>query len=549
MPGTMPSYETLRSDFAWRLPARWNLGVACSDLQPPGSLALVEVGEDGSRREWTFGELSRLSNRLANALRGRGIVRGDCVAVMLSQRVETGLAHLALYKLGAIALPLSGLFGPKAIRHRLEDSGASMLIAEPRNLEAVAAASADGGDPELVLVDPGPVEALDFWELLGSGSDAAVGGPTDPDDPALLIYTSGTTGPSKGALHAQRVLLGHLPGFELSHDFFPRPGDLLWTPADWAWIGGLMNGLMATWYHGRPVLAAVRSGRFDPEWAVDLMARNGVRNAFLPPTALKLLRRAGVDTSGLALRSAMSGGEPLDAELLAWGRGNLGVTINEMYGQTEANYVIGNCASSWEVRPGSMGRPYPGHDVAVLDPEGLPLPVGEVGEVGVRAGDPVLFLRYWKDADATRLKFTASRDWLLTGDLAYRDPDGYLWFKSRTDDVINSAGYRIGPAEIETCLLEHPAVAMAAAIGIPDEVRGQAVKAFVVLTDGADGDDGLVEELKQTVRARLAAYVYPREIEIVPDLPLTPTGKVLRSELRRVDADTRERAALEANSN
>ena len=548
MPEPTPTYETLRSHFSWDLPRSWNIGVACSDQQPSSSLALIEVGEDGARRDYTFGDLAQLSNRLANALRGRGVMRGDRVALMLSQRVELGLAHLALYKIGAIVLPLSGLFGPNAIRHRLESGGASMLITESQHLESVSTA-VDQDDLEIVLVEPGPVEHVDFWDLLRSGSDAAPDGPSDPNDPALLIYTSGTTGPSKGALHAHRTLLGHLPGFDLSHDFFPKDGDLFWTPADWAWIGGLMDALLPSWYHGKPVVAAARGSRFDPEWAVDLISSLGVRNAFLPPTALKLLRRQAVDTSAVNLRSVMSGGEPLDAEILAWGREHLGVTINEMYGQTEANYVVGNCSSCWEVRPGSMGRPYPGHDVSVLDAEGLPLPVGEVGELAVRASDPVLFLRYWEDPDATKKKFTASRDWLLTGDLAYRDSDGYLWFKSRSDDVINSAGYRIGPAEVESCLLEHPAIAMAAAIGVPDEVRGQVVKAYVVLTDDADGTDGLMDDLKKTVRTRLAAYVYPREIEVVPELPLTPTGKVLRSELRRADADMRSQATLQGESN
>ncbi|MCC6178641.1 MAG: AMP-binding protein [Chloroflexi bacterium] len=548
MPEPTPTYETLRSEFSWSLPRSWNIGVACSDQQPASSLALIEVSEDGARRDYTFGDLTELSNRLANALRGRGVMRGDRVAVMLSQRVELGLAHLALYKIGAIVLPLSGLFGPNAIRHRLESGDASMLITEPQHLESVSTA-VDQGDLEIVLVEPGPVEHVEFWDLLRSGSDAAPDGPSDPSDPALLIYTSGTTGPSKGALHAHRALLGHLPGFDLSHDFFPKDGDLFWTPADWAWIGGLMDALLPSWYHGKPIVAAARGSRFDPEWAVDLMSSLGVRNVFLPPTALKLLRRQAVDASAVDLRSVMSGGEPLDAEILAWGRENLGITINEMYGQTEANYVVGNCASAWEVRPGSMGRPYPGHDVSVLDAEGLPLPVGEVGELAVRASDPVLFLRYWEDPDATKKKFTASRDWLLTGDLAYRDSDGYLWFKSRSDDVINSAGYRIGPAEVESCLLEHPAIAMAAAIGVPDEVRGQVVKAYVVLTDDADGTDGLMDDLKKTVRTRLAAYVYPREIEVVPELPLTPTGKVLRSELRRADADMRSQATLQGESN
>lgn len=528
-----PTYAQLHKNFKWDMPSTFNLGVACVDRHRPDALGLIEVKPDGRRRDYTFGELSELSNRLANALRAQGIGRGDRVALLLSQRVEVGLAHIAVYKIGAIAVPLSSLFGPDAVRHRLRSSGAAMIITEPDHAETVVLAGDD--DLRVVLVEPGPIEHTDFWTLVRDGSSTLEPVVTMPEDPALLVYTSGTTGVAKGALHAHRVLLGHLPGFELSHDFFPKDGDLFWTPADWAWIGGLMDALLPTWYHGRPIVAAART-RFDPEWAIQLMGGLGVRNAFLPPTALKLLRKAEVSTAGVALRSVMSGGEPLGSELLAWGQEHLGLTINEIYGQTEANYTTGGCSVVWEPRPGSMGRPYPGHVVDVVGPDGLPLPNGEVGEVAVGVPDPVVFLRYWNDPEATQGKFSPSRDRLLTGDLAAYDGDGYLWFKSRADDVINSAGYRIGPNEIEACLMAHPAVAMAAAIGVRDQIRGEVVKAFVVLSSGYKQSDELVDQLQGVVRYRLAAYLYPREIEFVQELPLTATGKILRSELRRAEA-------------
>ncbi len=321
------------------------------------------------------------------------------------------------------------------------------------------------------------------------------------------------------------------------YDFFPQAGDRMWTPADWAWIGGLIDALLPTWFHGQPIVAAPRGG-FDPEWAVALMAEHRVRATFLPPTALKLLRDTRPRVAGVRLRTAMSGGEPLGAEMLEWGEEHLGVTVNEIYGQTEANLLVGNSAGVWPVRPGSMGRPYPGHDVAVIDPDGQPLPPGREGEIALRLPDPVAMIAYWHNEAATAEK---TRDgWLRTGDMGTVDDDGYLWFVARRDDVIISAGYRIGPAEIEECLIGHPAVAMAAAIGVPDEVRGQVVKAFVQLVDGEEPSQALVGELQQRVRSRLAAYEYPREIEFVAELPLTTTGKIRRLALRERDQQERD---------
>lgn len=534
------TYERLVEQFRWELPHRFNLGVACADRHAAGALALVEVGADGATREWAFGELTALSNRLANALRGLGVAAGDRVGVVLPQRVEAGLAHLALAKLGAIAVPLSGLFGPDALRYRLGDCDARAVIADARSVERVAEVAAELG---VLLVDAdGTGPGHDLWSVLRAASAALEPVETTPDTPGLLIYTSGTTGPPKGALHGHRVLLGHLPGFELMYDRYPVEGDRLWTPADWAWIGGLLDALLPAWYHGMPVVAAPRTG-FDPEWAVRLMAEERVTAAFLPPTALKLLRQADVDAGGLHLRSVMSGGEPLGEQMLAWGRERLGVTVNEIFGQTEANLVVGNCATVWDVRPGSMGRPFPGHQVEVLAGDGRPTPDGALGEIAVRLPDPVTFLEYWGRPDATAAKVVEGADghrWLRTGDLASRDGDGYLWFSSREDDVINSAGYRIGPAEIEECLLRHPAVAMAAAIGVPDELRGQVVKAFVVLTPDHSPSDALRADLTDLVRHRLAAYEYPRQLEFVEALPMTTTGKIRRLDLRLREDERRQ---------
>lgn len=538
------SYDAIRSSFTWRIPASLNLGALCADRHPASRTALIEVAENGAERSYTFGQLATGSNRLANALRGEiEIEAGDRVAIVLPQSVETGLAHLACYKLGAVALPLSGLFGPDALEYRLSDSGARAVITDSQHLEMVQAVAAQTG-ATVICTDPDVSGAPHrFWDLLDSAFSGFAPLACNPETPALLIYTSGTTGTPKGALHGHGVLYGHLPGFELSHNFFGEEQDRFWTPADWAWIGGLMDALIPTWFHGRAVVSAHRA-KFDPEWALRLIETQKVRNVFLPPTALKMMRQTIERPHRGILRTIGSGGETLGDEILAWTREQLGVTVNEFYGQTEANLVIGNCSAAWEVRAGSMGRPYPGHELAILRGDGSPAPPGEIGQVAVRAPDPVMFLEYWRKPQETREKFTADGRWLLTGDLAHMDEDGYYWYSARDDDVITSAGYRIGPAEIESCLLRHPAVANAAAIGVPDAVRGEVVKAFIVpATQLGDSEGALEREIQEFVRRRLAAYLYPRHIEFVEALPMTTTGKVRRTELR--ERELRARSATE----
>jgi len=400
------------------------------------------------------------------------------------------------------------------------------------NLEKILEIKSELPDLQTVFVTAGDAgDQVDFWEALNKGADAFEPVQTRAADPALIIYTSGTTGPPKGALHAHRVLLGHLPGVEFPHNFFPQADDLFWTPADWAWIGGLIDVLFPSWHHGIPVLA-YRARKFDPEFAFDLMARHRVRNAFIPPTALKMMRQVPrpKERHDFSLRSVGSGGETLGEELLAWGQSSLGVAINEFYGQTEANLVVGNCADIMTIRPGSMGKQIPGHTVAIIDSAGRPQPPGTIGSIAVRRPDPVMFLEYWQNPKATADKYIG--DWALTGDLGQKDEDGYIWFVGRDDDLITSAGYRIGPGEIEDCLLKHPAVSMAAVIGVPDEVRTQVVKAFIVLKTGLEGDSRLENEIKEFVRTRLAAHEYPRLIEFTPELPMTATGKIIRKDLR-----------------
>jgi acetyl-CoA synthetase len=518
--------------FRWRIPEIFNIAGCLERHARLGNYpAIVLHGEDGRERVLGYRDLDRASNRFANALRARGVQRGDRVAILLPQSFETAIAHFGTYKLGAIALPLFTLFGPDALAYRLGHSGARALVTDGQNWAKIDEIKERLPDlTSVFLVDGAPAGTYDFAAELARAKEAFTTLATSADDPAIIIYTSGTTGPPKGALHGHRVLLGHLPGVELTHDFFPQPGDKFWTPADWAWIGGLIDVLLPALFHGVTVVAH-RARKFDPAAAMTLIEQHEVRNVFAPPTALKIMRAAAVRPAGLhRLRSLASGGESLGAEMLDWARVTFGVDVNEFYGQTECNMVVGNVQSVMQVRPGSMGRAVPGHKVAIVDDAGHPLPPGETGNIAIARPDPVMFLGYWRNEAATREKFAA--DWLLTGDLGRADPDGYLYFVGRADDVITSGGYRIGPAEIEDCLVRHPAVAMAAAVGVPDPTRTEIVKAFVVLRPGYEPSPALAQAIQVHVRARLAAHEYPREIEFVAELPLTATGKIVRRELR-----------------
>jgi acetyl-CoA synthetase len=528
-------YGELRRRFRWQIPEHYNIGVDVCDkwaARAPDREALIHLRGDGTVERYSFQDIGRLSNRLANALAAQGVAPGTRVGILLPQTPETAIAHVAVYKLGAIAVPLFGLFGPDALSFRLSDSSAAALITDAAGVAKITEIRYDLPDlTTVVSVDGAGDGALSFTSLVEAARDVFDPVSTRADDPALIIYTSGTTGPPKGALHAHRVLLGHLPGVEMPQELFPKPGDLFWTPADWAWIGGLIDVLLPSWHHGVPVLAH-RFAKFDPEAAFRLMAEFQVRNAFLPPTALKMMRQVTDPGSrwSYRLRSIGSGGETLGAELLDWGRQVFDLTINEFYGQTECNLVLSNCAGLMPVQPGSMGRPVPGHEVAIVDEAGQPVPQGGPGIIAVRRPDPVMFLEYWGNPKATEAKFAG--DWLLTGDRGRVDDKGYFHFTGREDDIITSGGYRIGPGEIEDCLIRHPAVALAAVVGVPDALRGERVKAFVVLDAGHEPSDALAAEIQAFVRARLAAHEYPREVAFVTVLPMTATGKIMRRELR-----------------
>jgi acetyl-CoA synthetase len=526
-------YDALCRAFRWQVPAHYNIGVDVCDRWAaiePSRIAIFHVDVHGAVEEISYGALRESSNRLANALAGHGIGCGDRVAILLPQAPAVAASHIAIYKLGAIALPLAILFGNEAISYRLKDSGARVLITNAQGLEKLAGARAALPDLELVLSIDGPAEgAEDFHAVLARSAGNFTPIATTPDDPALMVYTSGTTGPPKGALHAHRVLIGHLPGIEFPHEFLPQPGDRFWTPADWAWAGGLLNVLLPALHYGVPVVAQ-KLEKFDPEEAYALMARMKVRNAFIPPTALRMLRSAPRPTAGMRLRSVGSGGEALGAETYEWGKSALGVTINEFYGQTECNLVLASCAALGVSRAGAIGKPVPGHTVAVIRPDGSQCAPGELGQIAIKRPDPVMFLEYWGKPDATRDKFIG--DWMTTGDQGVADTEGYIQFIGRDDDVITSAGYRIGPTEIEDCLIRHPAVALAAVVGKPDPVRTEIVKAFIVLKAGQAPSDALAADIKDFVKTRLSAHEYPREVAFIEQMPMTTTGKVIRRLLR-----------------
>jgi acetyl-CoA synthetase len=553
------AHALLHQGLHWQVPSQFNIAQVCCRRWarlPDGAerVAIAWEHEDGRSGTLSYTALQARADRLSHALVRLGVRAGDRVAIVMPQRPETAVAHMAVYQLGAVAMPLSMLFGPEALAYRLQDSQAALAVVDESAIANLLAARVECPDLRTVVAVGGAAGQGDTdWDaLLAQPAGLFEPVATRADDAAVLIYTSGTTGPAKGALIPHRALIGNLSGFVCSQNWFGSGRDeVFWSPADWAWTGGLMDALLPTLYFGRRIVAY--QGRFVPEQALALMARHAVTHSFLFPTALKAIMKAVPAPRlhhRLRLRAVMSAGEAVGDTVFHWCRQALGVTVNEMFGQTEINYVVGNCGAwrdargrqhpGWPARPGSMGRAYPGHRVEVIDDEGRVCPRGTPGDVAVHRldvhgqPDPVFFLGYWRSPAATAAKYTGdpAASWCRTGDTAVMDEDGYLWYQGRSDDVFKSSGYRIGPSEIENCLVQHPAVANAVVVPKPDAERGAVVKAYVVLATGAVGDDALVRALQNHVRARLAPYEYPKEIEFIDQLPMTTTGKVQRRVLR-----------------
>jgi acetyl-CoA synthetase len=565
-------YNSIYRNFRWQVPEYFNMAQVCCHrwAQQGGASKKIAVRAHSTSAKTSkdhptlsYSALAEQANQLSHVLERLGVGRGDRVAIVMPQRFETAVAYMAVLQMGAVAMPLSMLFGPEALEYRLQDSEAMVAICDESSIDNVVAIRKKCKHLRTIIGVGDASEQAEIDYTFECALMPSVFEPvqTKADEGAVLIYTSGTTGPPKGALIPHRALLGNLTGFVASQNWFgfdaaqnAGSNAVFWSPADWAWTGGLMDALLPTLYFGQEIIAF--NGRFSPEVAFHILQEHQVSHTFLFPTALKAMMKAYPQPRSkfkLRLQACMSAGEAVGDAVFAYCQDELGVTVNEMFGQTEINYVVGNCAKFYPAKPNSMGRAYPGHQVAVIDDAGQVCPTGAVGDVAVNRydihghPDPVFFLGYWKNPAATTKKYTG--DWCRTGDLATQDADGYLWYQGRSDDVFKAAGYRIGPSEVENCLVKHPAVANAAVVPKPDKERGAVVKAYIVLTPDLiagratlqnsgdkksikSHDEKLVHSIQQHVKGLLAPYEYPKDIEFIDELPMTTTGKVQRRVLR-----------------
>ena len=537
------NFDELCLTFKWNIPEFYNIASDTVDQDIyQNRIALINFLQDSKIEKWSFFDIKKSSNKLANVFDHFNLEANARVGIILGQCPETAIAHMACFKSGKISIPLFNLFGTEALHYRLLNSRASLVVCDNIGLNKIMEIKDRLPDlKKIICIDSNDEKSnvFNFKKLLEKASDSYTTKKTKASDPALIIYTSGTTGGPKGALLPHRSLLGHIPGVEIPHEFLSSSEpvtDLFWTPADWAWIGGLFDVLLPAWHFGIPVVS-YRSQKFDPEFTFDLISKLEIKNTFLPPTALKMMKsfNPSKTVKNLKLRTVGSGGEALGEDLLEWGKEILGVGINEFYGQTECNLIVSNCGVIMPTKQGSIGKPVPGHEVRIVNYKGeLIKEPGLDGEIIVKSDTPVSFLKYWENDAATKEK--VKNGWLHTGDFAYKDEEGYFYFKGREDDIINTSGYRVGPSEVEDAILSHPEVSMVAVIGVPDKLRGQIIKAFIVTGDQKNvltQNNKLKQSIQNHVKLRLAAHEYPRLIEFVYELPLTTTGKIIRKDLRK----------------
>ncbi|MEN0001399.1 MAG: AMP-binding protein [Pseudomonadota bacterium] len=529
LPPDIDSFAALRDGFQWHIPERFNIAEACAARHAsaaPDAIALIlDQGSDQNPQKMTWQQLDQCAQKCAALLAGFGVARGDRVAIQLPQGWQAVAIHLAAYRLGAIAVPLATQFGPQAIGYRIAKARPKIFVATSEALARWRQSEiAPPRETIALCVDGAAPDALEFDPAFEAAKPLATIADTGPDDPAMMLFTSGTTGQPNGVLHGHRVLLGHLPGIQLAQELMPQQGDVFWTPSDWAWAGGLLNALLPALYFQVPVVAA-NAPRFSASWALDVMARHRVTNAFMPPTAIRMIAAHQGKTPDLHLRAVGAAGEQLGAKAHAAATHRLGAPVNEFYGQTECNAIIGSCARLGISNPASMGQQVPGHTVRLRTQDGKIVEHGE-GEIIIDARSPVALIGYFEDAAASAEKIVDG--WIRTGDLASLSKEGWFTFKSRNDDIITSAGYRIGPAEIEECLRSHDHVIEAAVVGLADAERTQTVAAFVTVTDAGKKIVDLESALKAHVRDRLSAHLYPRHVEIVDRIPVTESGKIMR---------------------
>ena len=536
----MSDYEAERQHFRWEAPEHFNFAVDVVGkwAADPKKEAMWWVGPTGEERHITFAEFHRKSNQAADAFGKLGIRQGDRVLVMLPRVVEWWEIMLGLMKLGAVPIPCTVLLTPKDIQYRAETSEATTIITDSDNAPKYdevrdKCPSIKGA----IIVGNFRPRWTSYAEVAAEGSPSFKPTPTKNSDPCLIYFTSGTVGYPKMVLHTQASYgIGHSITGKYWLDL--RPDDLHWNVSETGWAKAAWSNFFGPWSQGAAMFIQDARGKFNPKETLAFLASYPITTFCAPPTVYRLLVLEDLKSfTPKALRHCVGAGEPLNPEVIETWQEATGMTIRDGYGQTETVLICGNFPPI-KVKPGSMGKPSPGYYLSVIDDEGNELPPNKEGDIAIKIKPerPLgLFQEYWKNPDAMARSFKG--DWYITGDRAYKDEEGYFWFVGRADDVIISAGYRIGPFEVESALVEHPAVAEAAVVASPDEVRGEVVKAYVILAPGYTASEKLAEELQEHVKAVTAPYKYPREIEFVAELPKTISGKIRRVELRE-----RERA-------